>query len=118
MMEAERIRPVRVLVADDHPLLREGVAAIIQRQPDMEVVGEAENGAEAIESFRRLRPDVTLMDLQMPIVGGVEATIAIRGDFPFARIIILTTYAGDVQAVRALKAGAAGYLLKTSLRKE
>lgn len=118
MMEAERTRPVRLLVADDHPLLREGVTAIIQRQPDMEVIGEAENGAEAIESFRRLRPDVTLMDLQMPVVGGVEATIAIRGEFPSARIIILTTYAGDVQAVRALKAGAAGYLLKTSLRKE
>jgi DNA-binding NarL/FixJ family response regulator len=109
---------IRVLIADDHPMLREGVAAVIQIQADMELVGEAENGADAIECFRRLRPDVTLMDLQMPGLNGVEAIKAIRAEFPKARIVVLTTYAGDAQALRALKAGAAGYLLKSSLRKD
>jgi len=111
-------RKIRVLIADDHPMLREGVAAVIQLQSDMELVGEAENGAAAIECFRRLRPDVTLMDLQMPELNGVEAIKAIRAEFPKARIVVLTTYAGDAQALRALKAGAAGYLLKSSLRKD
>ena len=109
---------IRVLIADDHPMLREGVAAVIQLQSDMELVGEAENGAAAIECFRRLRPDVTLMDLQMPELNGVDAIKAIRAEFPKARIVVLTTYAGDAQALRALKAGAAGYLLKSSLRKD
>jgi len=103
---------------DDHPMLREGIAAAIARQPDMILVGEAVNGREAIETFRTTRPDVTLMDLQMPEMNGVEAISAIRANFPSARIIVLTTYKGDVQALRALKAGASGYLLKSALRKE
>lgn len=109
---------IRVLVVDDHPMLREGVAAVLALQPDMVLVGEAENGAEAIARFRELRPDVTLMDLQMPGVNGLEAIEAIRAEFPTARIVVLTTYAGDVQALRALKAGATGYLLKSTLRRE
>jgi len=99
-------------------MLREGIAAAIARQPDMILVGEAVNGREAIETFRTTRPDVTLMDLQMPEMNGVEAISAIRANFPSARIIVLTTYKGDVQALRALKAGASGYLLKSALRKE
>jgi DNA-binding NarL/FixJ family response regulator len=118
MMPETLDRKIRVLIADDHPMLREGVAAVIQLQPDMELVGEAENGAAAIECFRRLLPDVTLMDLQMPELNGVDAIKAIRAEFPKARIVVLTTYAGDAQALRALKAGAAGYLLKSSLRKD
>lgn len=109
---------IRVLVVDDHPLLREGVAAILENQSDMTMVGEAREGGEAIERFRALNPDVTLMDLQMPGMNGVDAIVAIRAEHPGARIIVLTTYAGDVQAVRALKAGATGYLLKSSLRTE
>ena len=111
-------RPISVLLVDDHPMLREGVAAVIGLQPDMVLVGEAENGREAVELFRRTLPDVTLMDLQMPQMGGVEAIQAIRAESPSARILVLTTYAGDVLALRAMKAGAAGYLLKSSLRKE
>lgn len=111
-------KPIRILAVDDHPALRDGIAAIIETQQDMVLVGEAANGVEAIAAFRRVRPDVTLMDLQMPEIGGVDAIKAIREEWPDARIIVLTTYAGDVQAVRALKAGAAGYLLKTSLRKD
>lgn len=110
--------PIRILIADDHPLLREGVVSILEDRPDMEVVGEACDGAEAVARFRELRPDVTLMDLQMPGMNGLEAILAIRAKFPDARILVLTTYAGDVQAVRALKAGATGYLLKSSLRTE
>lgn len=109
---------IRVLVVDDHPVLRDGVAAILENQTDMTMVGEARNGSEAVETFRALRPDVTLMDLQMPGMNGVDAISAIRSEHPGARIIVLTTYAGDAQAVRALKAGAVGYLLKSSLRTE
>lgn len=109
---------IRVLVVDDHPVLRHGVAAILENQTDMMMVGEAREGGEAIERFHALRPDVTLMDLQMPGMNGVDAIVAIRAEHPGARIIVLTTYAGDVQAVRALKAGAAGYLLKSGLRTE
>ena len=110
--------PIRVLCVDDHPLLREGVTALLASQPDMTLVAEASNGREAIEQFRKHRPDVTLMDLQMPDVNGVDAMIAICAEFPTARIIVLTTYTGDVQVMRALKAGARAYLLKGLLRKE
>jgi DNA-binding NarL/FixJ family response regulator len=109
---------LRILIVDDHPILREGVAAILANQTDLLVIGEACDGTEAVSRFRELRPDVVLMDLQMPGMGGIEATEAIRAEFPKARIIVLTTYAGDVQAVRALRAGAAGYLLKSSVRTE
>lgn len=109
---------IKVLAVDDHPLLREGVAAVIEVEDDIELVAEASSGREAIELFRRHRPDVTLMDLQMPEMSGIEAILAIRAEFPNARFIVLTTYQGDVQALRALKAGAAGYLLKNMLRKE
>ena len=109
---------IRILVVDDHPVLRDGVAAILDNQADMMMVGEARDGSEAVERYRALRPDVTLMDLQMPGMNGVDAIVAIRAEHPGARIIVLTTYAGDVQAVRALKAGATGYLLKSGLRTE
>ncbi len=113
MSEPEKIR---VLVADDHPLLRDGVMLFLGQQPDMEVVGEASNGADAVDQHRLLRPDVTLLDLQMPVLSGLDALEAIRSEFPDARVIMLTTYDGDAPAVKALKAGAAGYLLKNSLR--
>jgi DNA-binding NarL/FixJ family response regulator len=109
---------IRILTVDDHQLLREGIAAVLARQDDMTLVGEAGNGREAIEAFRRLKPDVTLMDLRMPEINGIEAITAIRAEFPAARIIVLTTYKGDAQAAAALKAGAAGYLLKSLVRKE
>jgi DNA-binding NarL/FixJ family response regulator len=109
---------IRVLSVDDHPLLRGGVAALIGIQTDMELVAEACNGREALEQFRNHHPDITLMDLQMPEMSGIDAISAIRGEFPEARIIILTTHAGDVQVSRALKAGARAYLLKGSLRNE
>ena len=109
---------IRVLSVDDHPLLRGGIAALIGNQTDMQVVAEACNGREALEQFRKHRPDITLMDLQMPEMSGIDAISAIRGEFPEARIIILTTHAGDVQVSRALKAGARAYLLKGSLRNE
>jgi DNA-binding NarL/FixJ family response regulator len=109
---------IRILTVDDHQLLREGIAAVLESQEDMTLVAQASNGREAVESFRRLRPDITLMDLRMPDMSGIEAITQIRGEFPEARIIVLTTYAGDVQAAAALKAGAAGYLLKNLVRKE
>jgi DNA-binding NarL/FixJ family response regulator len=109
---------IRILSVDDHALLREGIAALVGNQSDMELAAEACNGREAVELFRKHRPDVTLMDLQMPIMGGIDAMSAIRGEFPEARIMVLTTFAGDVQVVRALKAGARAYLLKGLLRKE
>jgi DNA-binding NarL/FixJ family response regulator len=116
-MTADR-RPIRILSVDDHPLLREGVAALLAGQADLQVVAEASNGREAVEQFRAHRPDVTLMDLQMPEMNGVEAMQAIRAEDPSARIIVLTTYVGDVQVLRALEAGARAYLLKSVLRKE
>jgi DNA-binding NarL/FixJ family response regulator len=109
---------IRILTVDDHQLLREGIAAVLESQEDMMVVAEASNGREAIESFRRHRPDVTLMDLRMPDMSGIETIAAIRSEFPNARIVVLTTYSGDAQAAAALKAGAAGYLLKSLVRKE
>ena len=109
---------IRVLAVDDHPLFRGGIVALVAHQPDMGLVGEASNGHEAIQQFRALRPDVTLMDLQMPEMNGVDAMIAILGEFSDARIIVLTTFAGDVQVFRALKAGARAYLLKNLLYKE
>jgi len=109
---------IRVLSVDDHPLLREGIAALVTNQTDMQIVAEASNGREALELFRKHRPDITLMDLQMPEMSGIDAMSSIRGEFPDARIIVLTTYTGDVQVSRALKAGARAYLLKGSLRKE
>ena len=113
-----KIGPIRILSADDHHLLRYGIASLVGAEPDMELVAQASTGREAIEEFRRHRPDVTLMDLQMPDMGGIEAMIGIRSEFPNARIIVLTTYAGDVQVTRALKAGARAYVLKGRLAGE
>jgi DNA-binding NarL/FixJ family response regulator len=115
---SDDIKQIRVLTVDDHPLLRQGIAALIADERDMILVAEAANGREAIQQFRAHHPDVTLMDLQMPEMNGIDAMLAIRGEFPDARIIVLTTYVGDVQARRALQAGARAYLLKNSLHKE
>jgi DNA-binding NarL/FixJ family response regulator len=109
---------IRILAVDDHPLLRKGIAALVNTEPDMKLVGEASNGQEAIESFRLHRPDVTLMDIQMPSCNGIEAICHIRSEFPDARIIVLTTYTGDAQVLRALKAGARAYVLKGHVHKE
>jgi DNA-binding NarL/FixJ family response regulator len=109
---------IGVLSVDDHPLLREGIAALVNAESDMKLVAEASNGQEAIEKFRLHRPDVTLMDLQMRALNGIEAISGIRSEFPNARIIVLTTYTGDVQVVRALKAGARGFILKAHVRRE
>ena len=110
--------PIRLLAVDDHPLVRQGIAGLVGVQPDMTLVAEASNGREAIQQFRMHHPDVTLMDLQMPEMNGLDALIAIRNEFPDAKVIVLTTYAGDVQILRALKAGAQAYLLKSTLHKE
>ena len=112
------MKQIKILTVDDHPLLRQGIAGVIQGEKDMLVVGEAANGREAIEMFRSRRPDVTLMDLQMPDMNGIEAIVTIRQDHPQAKIIVLTTYEGDALARRALKAGVAGYLLKDMIRTE
>lgn len=111
-------RPIRILAADDHPLLRDGIAAVIETQADMHLVAEAASGREAIDRFREHLPDVTLMDLQMPGINGIEAIATIRNECPRARIVVLTTYEGDVQALQAFKAGASGYVLKSMVRKE
>src|SRR5499427_6271651 len=111
-------KQIKILTVDDHPLLRQGIAAVIQGEKDMSIVGEAANGREAIEMFRSQRPDVTLMDLQMPDLNGIDAIAAIRQEYPQARIIVLTTYEGDVLTRRALKAGATGYILKDMIRTE
>ena len=110
--------PIRILTVDDHPLLRDGIAALIADQSDMTLAGEASNGREAIEEFRRLRPDITLMDVQLPEMDGIDAIIAIRCEAPAAKIIVLTTYEGDFLAHRALKAGAQAYILKARVRKD
>ena len=109
---------IRILAVDDHAIVRDGIARLVATQPDMELVAEASDGREAVEQFRKHRPDITLMDLQMPNMCGIDAINAIRSELPEARIVVLTTYAGDVQVQRALRAGAQGYLLKGSLRKE
>ena len=111
-------RPVRIMTVDDHALFRQGIAALLTTQPDMTLVAEASNGLKAIEKFREHRPDITLMDLQMPDMNGLDAMVAIRGEFPDARIIVLTTYIGDAQVLRAMNAGARAYLLKTLLDTE
>jgi DNA-binding NarL/FixJ family response regulator len=111
-------QPIRVLVVDDHPLLRGGIAAVLESQPDFVLVAEAGSGREAVDAFRAHRPDVTLMDLQMAGMDGISATQTIRSEYPDARILMLTTYGGDGHAVRALKAGASGYLLKNMIRKD
>ena len=109
---------IRILAVDDHPLLRRGIAALVNTEPDMKLVAEAANGEEAVESFRLYRPDVTLMDLQLPGVNGIEAINRILGEFPDARIVVLTTYTGDAQVLRALRAGARAYILKGHVHRE
>src|SRR6202023_1571211 len=116
-MESANTR-IKILTVDDHPVLREGIAALLEGQEDMILVAEAVNGREAIEQFRSHRPDVTLMDLQMPEMSGIDTLIAIRSEFPDARIIVLTTYAGDALCKRAMKAGAKAYILKGNVRKD
>jgi DNA-binding NarL/FixJ family response regulator len=112
------ISQIRILAVDDHPMLRQGIAGLVGIQTDMILVGEASNGRDAIQQFRTHHPDITLMDLQMPEMSGIDSLIAIRNEFPNAKVIVLTTYAGDTQILRALKAGAQAYLLKNTLHKE
>ena len=109
---------IRILTVDDHPLLREGIAALVKAEPDMEIVAEASDGGEAVQQFRRHRPDVTLMDIQMPNLNGIEAISRIRNEFPGAKIIVLSTYSGDVQVLQAIKAGARGYIVKGHVHRE
>jgi DNA-binding NarL/FixJ family response regulator len=109
---------ISIMAVDDHPVYREGIAAIIGAHPDLKLVAEAQSGVESVDLYRRFRPDITIMDVQMPDMDGIEATEAIRHEFPAARVIVLTTYRGDAQAVRALRAGASGYLLKNAVRKD
>jgi len=110
--------PIRILAVDDHPVVRQGIAGMLALEADMNLVGQASNGREAIQQFRAHRPDITLMDLQMPEMNGLDALIAIRNEYPDAKVIMLTTYTGDVQILRALKAGAWGYLLKSTLHRD
>lgn len=110
--------PIRIMAVDDHPMIREGIAGLVSTQADLKLVAEAASGREAIQQFRMHRPDVTLMDIRMPAMSGLDAISAIRVEFPHARFIVLTTYAGDVQALRAMRAGAQAYLLKDTLRRE
>jgi len=118
MTQTQNSAVIRIMTVDDHALLREGIAAVLEGQPDMKLVGQASSGREAIESFHSLRPDVTLMDLRMPDMSGLDAIAAIRADYPRARIVVLTTYPGDAPAAAALKAGAVGYLLKNLVRRD
>jgi len=115
---SEASAPIRILIVDDHPVVRAGVAGLVEDQLDMKIVGQASNGREAIQQFRDHHPDIVLMDLQMPDMNGLDAMIAIRNEAPQARVIVLTTYVGDAQVLRAIKAGARGYLLKSALHKE
>jgi DNA-binding NarL/FixJ family response regulator len=115
---SEASAPIRILIVDDHPVVRAGVAGLVEDQLDMKIVGQASNGREAIQQFRDHHPDIVLMDLQMPDMNGLDAMIAIRDEAPHARVIVLTTYVGDAQVLRAIKAGARGYLLKSALHKE
>ena len=112
------IQQIRILAVDDHPIFRRGIASLLADHPDMQLVAEASSGLEAVSQFRAHRPDVTLMDLQMPEMNGLDAILSIRGEFPQAKIIVLTTYSGDVQVLRALKAGAHAYLLKSAIHKD
>jgi DNA-binding NarL/FixJ family response regulator len=117
-MMAMDLQQIRILAVDDHPIFRQGIASLLADHPDMQLVAEGASGLEAISQFRSHKPDITLMDLQMPEMNGLDAILSIRGEFPDAKIIVLTTYSGDVQVLRALKAGARAYLLKSTVHKD